>query len=319
VEDITADGNGPRVIEHFVGQPGVVAPLRVALEACRYGRGVLPHCLMVGPPGLGKTEMAVVLARETGTTLREAIGENLNTAGQAAGFLMAVGEGDVLFVDEVHGMGRGAKTMLLRALAERKLLLNAPCFGSAMPVVTLPRFTLLAATTDEFMLSKPLRDRFELVLRFTHYAATEIAEIIRRRTRVLHWAIDANVPGIIASRAKGVPRDGLRLLKAAERLARSEAASPITGSHVEQACLLEQVDFLGLDAVEQRYLALLADAGKPVRPNVLAASLDLPLQTVQHVTENFLLRAGLVERTDKGRALTTKGRAHVQGQKAGAL
>jgi len=175
----------------------------------------------------------------------------------------------------------------------------------------LPRFTLLAATTHESVLPKPLRDRFELVLRFTHYTAEEVAEIVRRRCRLPGWAVDPDVPERIAARAKGVPRLGLRLLKAAERLARSEAASPITASHVERACRLEQIDALGLDAVERRYLELLR-SGKLVRPSVLAAALDLPLQTLQSVVENFPLRAGLVERTENGRILTAKGLAHLQ-------
>ena len=300
-----------RIIERFVGQSQVTDLVHVALRATWCSGEPAPHMLLCGPPGLGKTELAQTIACELGTTPREALGQNLRSGAQMAGFIMATSEHDVLFIDEGHQLKTEAQTQLYRALTDRKVFLGGGPFGRTVHSISVPSFTLLLATTDEFALPKPLRDRFELVLHFSFYRESELIEILSRRIRRLGWSVEPVVSELIAARSKGVPRTSLRLLASCHRVARSRDEERITVKTFEEMSRIERIDQLGLDAAEQAYLRVLASAPGPLRPTTLAAKLGLPLRTLQDVTEEFLIRASLIERGPKGRTLTPQGRAHV--------
>ena len=305
--------SAPHVIGAFIGQPQATAPVKVALDSSSCGGAQFPHTLFCGPAGLGKTELANIVAREKGLELHAALGQNLRTGGQVAGFLLAANERDIFFIDEIHEMPKPAQTQLYRAMAEQKVFLSGNVFGFKVHTVALPTFTLLAATTEEYALAKPLRDRFEMVLRFRFYEHQEIAEIVDRRIRQIGWKTEPEVTRRISQRAKGIPRNALRLLKSAQRVAVSQGSAMIEVTHLEQACQHEGIEpHFGLDAGEQAYLKLLAKASVPVQPMTLTAALGLPLATVQNITEAFLLRQGLIQRTPRGRRLTDEGLAFVK-------
>jgi Holliday junction DNA helicase RuvB len=304
----------PSIIDRFIGQAGVVGQVRVALEASWHTGAALPHMLMCGPPGLGKTELARVLAAEMGVELKESLGQALSQRGYLAGFLMSAREKDVLFIDEAHELRPASQTLLYRAMAERKLLLSDKAFGPTPTTICLPPFTLLAATTDEFRLAKPLRERFALSLRFDFYTPGELELLLCQRTRGSGLAVADGVAAAIAARSKGTPRQALRLLENCRRVAASLGRTEVTAEHLVRACALEGLDKLGLDAGERRYLQCIHDAGAgaAIPPHVLAAKVGLPPRTLAEVTEPYLLRAGLIERTKSGRVLTATGRRHLE-------
>ena len=311
-----ADRPGPRTIDHFIGQRHAVAQARVMLEAAYATAGRLPHVLMCGPSGLGKTLLAQILAWEIGTEPRQALAQNLNADGNMAGFLLAARDRDVLFIDEIHELAPKAQTVLYRAMAEGLLFIAAGPFRNSPAVFQLPAFTLVGATTDEYRLLKPLRERFEQTLRFEFYAEDDLTAILERAARGRRWAVEPAVFAEVARRAKGVPRQALRLLDGCHRIAISEGATEVGVGQLSRACSLERVDSLGLDAVERAYLDLLDHAtGHPVRPSVLANRLGLPMRTVIDITEEYVVRVGLVERTPVGRTLTPLGRAHIEAER----
>ncbi len=305
------NNGAPQVIDQFIGQPRVVQSIRVALNATACGGPPFPHTLLCGPAGLGKTEAALLIGKEQQIPVREALGQSLKSGELMAGFLMSAKPRDILFVDEIQESGPQGLTQLYRAMSDRQVYVNF--LGNLAVRVQLPEFTLLAATTDEYALPKPLRDRFELRLPFSFYKPAELAEIVRRRLLVMRTSFDPDLPARLGALGKGVPRLALRLLKSCMRESMSQADTALTMGHLEQACDHEGIETqLGLDATEQAYLRLIAVGHGPIRPTVLAAQLDLPLRTLQRVTEPFLLRTGLVDRARDGRCLTDRGRDFVE-------
>jgi Holliday junction DNA helicase RuvB len=302
INDVT-----PTSLSHIVGQQSVVEQVKVAVEASFADGKKFDHALLVGGPGLGKTQLASVIASEMAVEFNEALGQSIRNPGDLNALLLAAKDKSVLHIDESHELRKEYQTSLYRAIEGRKLFIQG---RSSVQSIPLADFTLLLSTTDEYCLLQPLRDRMKLVLRFQFYAEEELTILLRQRSRSLNWTVDESVFPHVAQRARGTPRLALRLLQAARRVCRAEGERAITLAHLERACGLEQIDELGLGPVEQEYLGILAEGDS--RLNVIASRLGLPSRTVSQVTEPFLLRAGFLVKDNQGRRqLTAQGRDHL--------
>lgn len=299
----------PTSIRHIIGQQAVVEQVTVALDAAQQDGRKFDHSLLVGPPGAGKTALAQIIAQEMATDFIEVLGQSITSTADLNALLLQATDKAVVFVDEAHELPKSIQTALYLALDQRRVLLQGSRKGSTPVAIPLQDFTLLLASTDEYQLLQPLRDRMRLVLRFQFYEPDDLDRIARMRAAALGWEIEPEAFPQIAQRSRGTPRLALRLLQAAHRVARAEAAEVISVVHLERACSLEQIDALGLGPTEQQYLRILLEG--PTRLNVLASRLGLPSRTVAEVTEPFLIRAGLVVKDDQGRRqLTAQGREH---------
>ena len=298
----------PSSLSHLVGQRKVIQQVEVALDAAQQDGKKLDHCLMVGPPGLGKSALAQVIAQEMATGFHEVLGQSLNSAAELNALLLAAKKRDIVFIDECHEMKKEFQTALYLALDKQKIFVKT---GSGTPMgLSIADFTLLLATTDEFCILQPLRDRMKLVLRYEFYSDEELAIVLLHRTKALGWKVDDVVLVQIAYRSRGTPRLALRLLQSCHRVARSVGDSKITAAHLHRACELEEIDDLGLGPNEQKYLRILESG--PTRLNVVASILSLPSRTVSTVIEPFLIRSGLVTKDKSGlRELTSDGREFV--------
>lgn len=303
--------DGPPTLQHVIGQRHVIDRLKVALEASFADQQPFPHTLLLGPPGLGKTSLAKLVARELAAEFHEGLGQSLSTPAILNGFLLkASADRDLLFVDELHELNRAGQTALYRAMEERVVFLTNQYSDSVTKLQTV-KFTLIAATTDPQFLLPPLRDRFKLVCQLQPYAEDELVAILRQRTRQLGWIVEEACLHPIAQRSFGTPRLALRLLESAQRTARSEGMPTIEHQHIDRTLRLEQLDEFGLGPDEQKYLTLLAEAAGPVRLGVLASKLKVSARTVSHAIEERALFLDLIERLPQGRILTPKGMAHV--------
>jgi len=299
----------PSSVNHLIGQPGVREQMLVALDSAQQDNRKFDHALLVGFPGGGKTTSAQIIAAEMGTDFIEVLGQSLKGVADLNALLLQATERSVVFVDEAHELDKSLQTALYLALDQRRVLLQGSRKGSTPVAIPLKDFTLLLATTDEYQLLQPLRDRMRLTLRFQFYQTEDLEKIVRMRAAALGWEVEPNIFPQIAQRSRGTPRLALRLLQAAHRVARADAGEVVTVANLERACTLEGIDHLGLGPIEQDYLKVLLDG--PTRLNVLASRLGLPSKTVAEVTEPFLIRAGLVVKDDQGRRLlTATGREH---------
>lgn len=300
----------PTSLRDIVGQRSVVEQARVAIDAARHDRRKFDHSMLVGPPGTGKTAASQVIAAEMGTDFVSVLGQSVAGAADLNAVLMSATDRSIVFIDEAHELPKAVQTALYLALDQSRILAS---YGHGNQPINIPiaDFSLLLATTDEYRLLQPLRDRMRLHLRFEFYSTNELTRILRNRIRILGWAVEDDLLPQIARRGRGTPRLALRLLQAAHRVCRSGAAHTVTRSHLERACQLEQLDGIGLGPTEQQYLRLLRDG--PIRVNVLATRLGLPVGTVCNVVEPFLIRRGLVLKDDRGRrSLTKAGRYRVR-------
>ncbi|MGE5611614.1 MAG: Holliday junction DNA helicase RuvB C-terminal domain-containing protein [Bacillota bacterium] len=302
----------PGIIERVIGQGQVMASLRVALEACWNDGTRFPHALFVGPPGVGKSLCAQVIAKEMGSTLRETLAQTLTSTADLNALLLEAGERDVVFLDECDELAPSLQVLLYRTIAEGKLFVPRNGAGRTPPPLPLANFTLLLACNNEFRLARPLTERLKLVCRFDYYSEDEIAQILRERAHMLGWAVEPPVFAAVAQLARGVPRLALRLLESANRTARSENDTTVTLEHFRRTCQLEGLDSGGLDRTEQKYLSILSESnGMPVRLGVIADRLGLPPRTISAVIEPYLVRQGLIHRRDAGRELSEKGREYL--------
>jgi len=311
-DERTRDVNdaAPTSIRHVVGQRNVIEQVSVALDAAFADGLPMPHALLVGPPGLGKTATAHVIAREMASDLHEVLGQSIRSSADLNAILLAAKDREVIHVDECHQLDRVFRTALYLALDQRRVLLNGKRKDSAPSGIPLADFTLLLSTTDEYGLLQPLRDRMRLTLRFEFYAVEELVLLLDSKCRALGWEVENTVLPRIAERARGTPRLALRLLQACRRVCRAAGDSMVTVGHFTRACILEQTDSLGLGPTEQRYLEIVADGDS--RLNVIATMLGLPSRTVSSVTEPFLIRSKLIVKDEQGRrCLTAKGREHL--------
>ena len=300
----------PSSLNHLIGQHSVVEQVRVALDAAHQDGKKFDHALLVGPPGCGKTQTAKVIAAEMANDLHELLGQSITTLADFNSVLLAAKDGDIVFVDESHELDRLFQTALYTALDQRKLVVGGGRSGRAVQSIPLADFTLLLATTDEFNLLQPLRDRMRLVLRFEFYGVEELTTLLLQRCRGLGWQVHEEILPLIAQRSRGTPRLALRLLQSCHRVCRSEGETTITNGHLQRACELEGIDEIGLGPTEQRFLRAVSDGAS--RVNVIASILGLPTRTVSQVVEPFLLRSGLIVKDDGGqRELTANGHEHL--------
>lgn len=298
----------PTSLNHIVGQRSVVEQVRVALDAAFEDSRKMDSCLMVGPPGCGKSALARVIAAEMATSFHEVLGQSIATPADLNALLLAADEKAVVHIDEAHELKKEYQTALYLAVDQRKLLLSG---GKNIQSLPIADFTLLLSTTDEYCLLQPLRDRMRLLLRFEFYSDEELTTVLKHRAKCLRWEVEEQVLPQIAERSRGTPRLALRLLQACYRVCRAGGEETITVEHLQRACSLEQVDGVGLGPIEQRYVSILADG--PKRLNVIASILGLPSRTISQVTEPFLIRVGLVVKDDQGRRqLTAAGYEHVR-------
>ncbi len=297
----------PSSLSHLIGQRGVIDQVKVALDAAQMDGKKFDHSLLVGPPGMGKSALAAVIAQEMATDFHEVLGQSIKNGADLNTLLLSAKDKDVVHIDECHELAKEYQTALYLAVDKRKLIIQG---GKTPMTLPLADFTLLLSTTDEYSLLQPCRDRMKLLLRFQFYEEVDLIEVLRHRTRALKWTVDEMLFAEIASRAKGTPRLALRLLQSARRCSRAEGDNTITLEHLHRACALEQIDSLGLGPTETRYLEILSNGA--TRLNVIASMLGLPSRTVAEVTEPFLMRAGLIIKDDQGRRqLTQKGMDHV--------
>jgi Holliday junction DNA helicase RuvB len=262
---------------------------------------------MVGPPGMGKSTLAYVVSQEMAVPFHEVLGQNLRAPADLNSLLLQAEEKALVHIDEIHEAPDAIQTALYMALDKRQIMVRGGSSISALPVND---FTLLLSTTEEHDILQPLRDRMRLTLRFVFYSEAELCHVIASRAKSLGWPLGGAVPSMIASRARGTPRIGLKLLQSARRCCRAVGESLITDAHLRQACKLEGIDCLGLGFLEQQYLNLLVDG--PRRINVIASALGVPSKTLNSVQEPLLIRLGLIDKDDVSRRyLTPKGREHL--------
>ena len=266
--------------------------------------------LFVGGPGLGKTALAHLAAREMGVRLHERLAQVVGDMGALNGFLLGAKNKEIVFLDEIHELPANAQTVLYRAMEGRQIYLNRR--DNKTFKMKLEDITIIGATTDEFRLLAPLRDRFKVILTFVEYATESLATITIQRARRMNIELDEHIGNEIAKRSKGTPRLAIRLLESCHRFSRSKGDDRITLEHFKATVLLDGLDSLGLGPDEQRYLRFLAGRnGEPVRLFTIESALGIHRRTIQAVIEPFIVKMGFVERHSQGRMITEAGLRHL--------
>ncbi len=300
----------PKTLDEFIGQQGARENLRVFINAAKSRGEPLDHVLFFGPPGLGKTTLAGILAREMGVGFRATSGPVIAKSGDLAALLTNLEDGDVLFIDEIHRLQPAIEEVLYPAMEDRALDLMIGEGPSARSVrIDLPRFTLIGATTRQGLLTTPLRDRFGIPIRLNFYSVPELEQVVRRAARLLGLVLTEDGAKEVARRSRGTPRIAGRLLRRVRDFAQAAGDATVDAKVADAALTRMEVDQLGLDAMDRRYLMMIADLykGGPVGVETLAAGLSEPRDTIEEVIEPFLIHLGLVARTARGRCLN--GRA----------
>ncbi|PZO90141.1 MAG: Holliday junction branch migration DNA helicase RuvB [Sphingomonas sanxanigenens] len=304
----------PRALDEFVGQAAARENLRIFISAARARGDALDHVLFFGPPGLGKTTLAQIIAREMGVGFRATSGPVIAKSGDLAALLTNLEDGDVLFIDEIHRLAPAVEEVLYPAMEDRALDLMIGEGPSARSVrIDLPRFTLVGATTRQGLLTTPLRDRFGIPVRLNFYTVDELQRVVARAAGLLGLSIAEDGAREIARRARGTPRIAGRLLRRVRDFADVAGAATVDAGIADKALNRLEVDALGLDAMDRRYLLMIADIykGGPVGVETLAAGLSEPRDTIEEVIEPYLIQLGLVARTARGRCLNGRAWTHL--------
>jgi Holliday junction DNA helicase RuvB len=304
----------PQRLSEFIGQQQARANLDVFIQAARSRNEALDHVLFVGPPGLGKTTLAQIVARELGVNFRSTSGPVIAKAGDLAALLTNLEDRDVLFIDEIHRLNPAVEEILYPAMEDFQLDLIIGEGPAARSVkIDLSRFTLVGATTRAGLLTTPLRDRFGIPIRLNFYTEAELEDIVRRGSRVLGIGTTPDGANEIARRARGTPRIAGRLLRRVRDFAHVAGAEKIDRAAADRALGALEVDAAGLDAMDRRYLSTIAlnYGGGPVGIETMAAALSEPRDAIEDIIEPFLLQIGFIQRTPRGRLLTAHAFRHL--------
>jgi holliday junction DNA helicase RuvB len=304
----------PQILSEFIGQAKVCSNLKVFIEAARARREPLDHVLFAGPPGLGKTTLAQIVARELGVNFRATSGPVIAKAGDLAALLTNLEDRDVLFIDEIHRLAPAVEEILYPAMEDFQLDLIIGEGPAARSVrIDLAGFTLIGATTRTGLLTTPLRERFGIPIRLEFYGVKELEEIVRRGARLLGLPLTKEGAHEIAGRARGTPRVAGRLLRRVRDFASVEGVGTVDAKIADGALSQLEVDHRGLDALDHRYLSLIATSygGGPVGVETIAAGLSEPRDAIEEIIEPYLLQQGFIARTPRGRVLTAQAFGHL--------
>jgi holliday junction DNA helicase RuvB len=304
----------PQRLAEFIGQEKACSNLKIFIEAARTRKEALDHVLLVGPPGLGKTTLAQIVARELGVNFRATSGPVIAKAGDLAALLTNLEDRDVLFIDEIHRLNPAIEEILYPAMEDYQLDLIIGEGPAARSVkIDLSRFTLVGATTRSGLLTTPLRERFGIPIRLGFYEVAELETIVKRGARVLGLSVTADGAHEIARRARGTPRIAGRLLKRVRDFALVAGDKSIERAVADRALGNLEVDAAGLDAMDRRYLSLIAEhyGGGPVGVETISAALSEPRDAIEDIIEPFLIQRGFIQRTPRGRMLTAHAFKHL--------
>ena len=313
-EDDSEHSLRPQSLDEFVGQRKVRENLSVFIEAARTRREALDHVLLYGPPGLGKTTLSNIISRELGVGFRATSGPVIVRAGDLAAILTNLQPHDVLFIDEIHRLNPAVEEILYPAMEDFQLDLMIGEGPAARSVrIDLPHFTLIGATTRSGLITTPLRERFGIPLRLNYYESDELEQIVIRGARILDCPMAPDGAAEIAKRARGTPRVAGRLLRRVRDFAAVHGTESIDRSIADQSLQRLEVDALGLDAMDRRYLGVIAEhyGGGPVGVDTLSAALSEERDVLEDVIEPFLIQQGLLQRTPRGRMLAERGYRHL--------